>query len=494
MHGCVEERIHGAHLLCNLTFTVEVDGDVFGKPCRLLPAHALIDGSAVYSQTGGVFHGIVVILQPVEHGAEAGMCRPCRSLQRAVGRQQFPGATFDPMIRVEHFLQRLGPVRTGFEHIHVPGRTAIQFKLPQQLAPFRAGGLAITHAAHVLEDIRQGGCRVGGNLGLLASQRRAAEVEQSALHISQQVDWAEQRVVLGVDRTEITGDLRADAEQTLQALCVQVLHGLRHPQRARIVLVEFDGHLGNLAVRAAHLGDQHIVPAAIQRIDALHNLAQPRVEHLGLRRLCLNGPKPLDRMFLDQTHQGRRHDVLFPARNCTLAFLHDVGQHIHHFAQRTSPALRFLAADTEPLANSSAASLALTHQRDVVLEQIFPAVHRFLIFQAIFHIQLPCTLNDCIHLFGDRFQFRLGGRGQLGEILVGIGILHAGSAVCQIWVVGVALGNNPVRLLGVAGMQKFLHVSNGQIAGFDQAHQRPQLVVGKLFRACCRPALEQSLL
>ena len=87
LYGGIEERIHGAHLLRNLTFTVEVDGDVFGKPCRLLPAHALIDGSAVYSQTGGVFHGIVVILQPVEHGAEAALYRPCRDLQCAVGRQ-----------------------------------------------------------------------------------------------------------------------------------------------------------------------------------------------------------------------------------------------------------------------------------------------------------------------------------------------------------------------------------------------------------------------
>ena len=305
----------------------------------------------------------------------------------------------------------------------------------------------------------------------MSGQWRGGQIDHGTLHIAHQVDHAKHRVVLGVDGREIPGNLGAHPQQPLQIPGVEVLHGSSHAHRAGVVLIEHHHLLGHVALGVLHLGHHHVVAALEVRNWPLHYRASPFIKHPLGRRLAAHLPKVRIGVGLRQSNQRLGDYVLLAAHNQLLALRCDVRQNIHHLARGTGAALGFLALHREALAGAHAALFVLAHQRDVVLVHAGPAIHNVLIFQAIAHVQLARLVDDGVHILCHRLQLPALRRVEFGEIVVCRLVGHARAAILQARLARVALGNHRVGLLGVAGVQVFLHILHAQSHQAHLVHQ-----------------------
>ena len=307
-------------------------------------AQALVQASLVCRQTQRVFHRIVVVGQPVENGAASLLCL----------------AFFD---LIELALQSFCTFVGAAELIAETSLATLLLKLIPQLCPLahrRSLALGVSTQRSV-DSFERREC-TGQNLSTLASQRSVGHLDCSTLHVAQEVERAEHRVVLGVDRSKVAGDRSRHAHRTAKAVGVQVLQGRHHSGSARIVAVK-----EHVTVFAIDAGSEHIELATGSRVHLVNDLlfhqaglrillaldtSLNRLLHnaLGIRCAKAHGHQFFDDLvdvFGIRIHRepeagvgvlygqaiGRQgHTVLVGSHDRTLTLHGNVGQDVHHVA------------------------------------------------------------------------------------------------------------------------------------------------------------------
>ena len=355
---------------------------------------------------------------------------------------------------------------------------------------------------------------------LVTSQRRRCEVQQRPLRIADQVDHAEHRVVLRVDRRQVARSPADDRQHPAEIVRVEVLQCGRHAHRPLVALVE-----GDVVVLAIHPGKDHVIAGGEARNNTFLNTVAPclfdrsafdglqrllGVGHAGefidllaigikhgidglllndalLRRL-VDCPEINVRILDGQPHQRIADAVLLGADDVPLALHGDVGDDVDNLPAGAHRPLGGTAAHAEAFPGSDVPAIhILALQRNIVLVRAVPGVDRLLLFESRTDEDCLTVAVDRVDPLGQRVESRLLLGAQSGQIRLGVGRLDARSAVLHL---RVDLGDLPVALFGVPVPQIFLEVAHVDLGGLHLRQQWAKLHIKEVFHPLGGPAVE----
>ena len=359
---------------------------------------------------------------------------------------------------------------------------------------------------------------------LIAGQRRGRKIQQRALRVTDQVDHAEYRVVLGVDRGQVARSFPNNRQHPPEIVRVQILQGGSHPHRALVALVEDD-----VVVLAIHPCKHYVIPRCEARNDPFFNAVAPCLIDRSVRNvlqrllginharefihlLALGVKDGINRLLIDDTlfrrlvdlpevgilvlereaHQRVADAVLLGADDVALTLQGDVGDDVDNLLSGAHRALGGTAAHAEAFAGADVPGIhILALQRNIVLVRAVPGVDRLLFFEPRTDEDSLAVAVDRVDSLGQCVESRLLLGAQSGQIRLGVGRLDPRTAVLHL---RIDLGDLRIALGRVPVPQIFLEVTHVDTAALHLGQQRTKLEIEKVFHALGGATVEEFFL
>ena len=224
LNGCVEEGVESTGLASNLTLAVEVNRQVLCQRCGLLLGHSLVSSDLVGRQANGVFHGLVVVGEPIKDWCGYLTSSLQRNLQRPAHSKDLAKGSLGPGRRIKDGLEGFCPLLAAAELISKSSLPTLFLELFPELCPGIVGRL-LTFTAQTLLGIdpTKRTTHPGKHSFSIVPQRRRAQLKQRTLNVTGEVDYTEDRVVLSVDLGKVLGEALNVAHRPPKLVCIQIL-------------------------------------------------------------------------------------------------------------------------------------------------------------------------------------------------------------------------------------------------------------------------------